>query len=58
MYTDDLVEKGYDASADIRQAAKHVLGGGGGQKSLATAGGKDCAGLDAAAKTMIELATR
>ena len=45
MYTDDLIAKGFDASRDIRQAAQFIQGGGGGQKFLATAGGKNLAGL-------------
>jgi len=45
MYTDDLVAKGFDAGRDIRQAAQFIQGGGGGQKFLATAGGKNIAGL-------------
>ena len=58
MYTDDLVAAGADAAADVREAAKLIQGGGGGQKFLATAGGKNPDGLDAAEKRLIELATR
>ena len=58
MYTDDLVAAGADAGADIREAAKLIQGGGGGQKSLATAGGKNIAGLGEARLKLIELATR
>ena len=58
MYTDDLVAAGADAGADIREAAKLIQGGGGGQKSLATAGGKNIAGLGDARAKLIELATR
>ena len=42
----------------IKEAAKAILGGGGGQPGLATAGGKDISGLDKALHTLIELATR
>jgi len=54
MYSQDLVKAGKNAGADIRDAAKCILGGGGGQPGLATAGGKDIAGLAAALKTMVE----
>ncbi len=58
MYTDDLVAAGRDASADIRQAAQAIQGGGGGQKFLATAGGKNVAGLSEALNKLTELAAR
>ena len=58
MYTDDLVAKGSNAGKDIREAAKLIMGGGGGQPGLATAGGKDCSGLDEAYNKLIELATK
>ena len=54
MYSQDLVETGKNAGADIREAAKLIQGGGGGQPGLATAGGKDIAGLSAALDKMIE----
>ena len=58
MYTDDLVAKGANAGKDIREAAKLIMGGGGGQPGLATAGGKDTAGLDEAYNKLIEIATK
>ena len=58
MYSPDLVEAGHNAAKDIREAAKAILGGGGGQPGLATAGGKNTDGLQEALNTMIELATR
>ena len=45
---DDIVAKGIDAGAVIREAAKAIDGGGGGQKFLATAGGKRPEGLQQA----------
>ncbi|MBQ0112813.1 MAG: alanine--tRNA ligase [Bacteroidales bacterium] len=48
MMSDSLVEKGFDAGKMIREAAKHIKGGGGGQKYYATAGGKDKEGVNAA----------
>ena len=58
MYTEDLVKAGHNAGADVREAAKLVMGGGGGQPGLATAGGKDVNGLAAALDKMIESATK
>ena len=58
MYTDDLVAKGANAGKDIREAAKLINGGGGGQPGLATAGGKNVEGLDEAFNKLIELATK
>ena len=58
MYTEDLVKAGHNAGADVREAAKLIMGGGGGQPGLATAGGKDLSGLSAAAAKLIEAATR
>lgn len=55
MYSNDLVKKGKNAGKDIREAAKCILGGGGGQPGLASAGGKDCAGLQKAYETLVEL---
>jgi len=46
--SDNLVAKGFDASTIIRSVAPIIQGGGGGQPSLATAGGKDCSRLEEA----------
>ena len=51
-YTDDLVKAGRNAGAAIREAAKCIQGGGGGQSSMATAGGRDVKGLEAALDIM------
>ena len=48
MYSSDLVAAGKNASATIKNAARFIKGGGGGQPMLATAGGKDASGLGAA----------
>ncbi len=57
MYSADLVAKGRNAGKDIREAAKAIQGGGGGQPGLATAGGRDTANLKPALEKLIELAT-
>jgi alanyl-tRNA synthetase len=49
MIAENLVaEKGLNAGAVVREAAKEMQGGGGGQAFYATAGGKDVSGLSAA----------
>ena len=58
MYSADLVAKGRNAGKDIREGAKFIMGGGGGQPGLATAGGKNAAGLYDAYQALIAAATR
>ena len=48
-----LVEAGKNAGAMIKSAAKHIQGGGGGQPWMATAGGRDVNGLDAAMEELL-----
>ena len=48
-----LVEEGKNAGAMIKSAAKHIQGGGGGQPWIATAGGRDVNGLDAALEELL-----
>ncbi len=57
MLGDDIVAKGVDAGATVREAAKLMQGGGGGQKFFATAGGKNTDGLQAAIDKAVELIT-
>ena len=48
-FSESLVaEKGLNAGTIVREAAKEMQGGGGGQAFYATAGGKDLAGLSSA----------
>lgn len=57
MISEDLVkEHGLNAGQIVREAAKLIKGGGGGQPHFATAGGKDIDGLSAAVDKVIELA--
>ena len=57
MMSDDLVnDHGLNAGQMIREAAKLIQGGGGGQPHYAQAGGKNVDGLSAAVDKVIELA--
>ena len=49
-----LVDAGKNAGAMIKSAAKHIQGGGGGQPWMATAGGRDVNGLEAAMEEMLK----
>ena len=57
MMSDDMVsEHGLNAGQMVRDAAKLIQGGGGGQPHFAQAGGKSVDGLSAAVDKVIELA--
>jgi alanyl-tRNA synthetase len=57
MLSDDMVKNhGLNAGQMVREAAKLMQGGGGGQPHFASAGGKNTDGLSAAIDRVIELA--
>ena len=59
MLSDDMVkDHGLNAGTIIREAAKLIQGGGGGQPHYASAGGKNLDGISAAVDKVIELATK
>lgn len=55
MLTNDLVEEGMNASAMVRDAAKAIKGGGGGQPGFAQAGGKDGDGITQAFEALMSV---
>ncbi len=57
MISDDLVkDHALNAGKMVREAAKLIMGGGGGQPHFATAGGKNVDGLSSAVDKVVELA--
>jgi len=48
LYIDEnlVAEKGYNAAVLVREVAKNIQGGGGGQPFFASAGGKDVSGIE------------
>ena len=55
MLGDEITPRGVNAGAVVREAAKLMQGGGGGQAFFATAGGKNPDGLQAAIDKAVEL---
>ncbi|MBO6124557.1 MAG: alanine--tRNA ligase [Bacteroidaceae bacterium] len=53
--SDSVVASGVNIGKNIREAAKLIQGGGGGQPHFATAGGKDVNGIHAAVEKLVEL---
>ncbi len=54
---DEIVARGVNAGAVIREAAREIDGSGGGQPHFAMAGGKNIAGLERAMDKAVELIT-
>jgi alanyl-tRNA synthetase len=54
MLTNDVVAGGLNASTMVREAAKAIKGGGGGQPGFAQAGGKDGEGIAAAMQILMD----
>lgn len=55
MATEDMVKAGFNASAMVKEAAKLIQGGGGGQPQFAQAGGKNAETLSLAIDKLTEI---
>ena len=55
MLSDDMVAEGLNAGKLVREAARLIQGGGGGQPHFAQAGGKNVDGIKAAVDKVVEL---
>ena len=55
MATEDMVKAGFNASAMVKEAAKLIQGGGGGQPQFAQAGGKNAEALSLAIDKLTEI---
>ncbi|MDY5033440.1 MAG: alanine--tRNA ligase [Prevotella sp.] len=55
MLSDDMVAEGLNAGKLVREAARLIQGGGGGQPHFAQAGGKNIDGIKAAVDKVVEL---
>ena len=55
LLSDELVERGMNATQIVREAAKEIQGGGGGQPFFAQAGGKKLDGLNSAMDKLMAL---
>ncbi len=55
--SDSVVARGVNIGKNIREAAKLIQGGGGGQPHFATAGGKDINGLISAVQRLVDILT-
>ena len=53
-----MIDAGFNASNIIREAAKEIQGGGGGQAFMATAGGKNTNGIQIAIDKIVESITK
>ena len=55
MATEDMVKAGFNASAMVKEAAKLIQGGGGGQPQFAQAGGKNAEALSLAIDKLMDI---